>query len=223
MTQGAPDDAAGWVDAIFAPLGIEAFLSQSFGHSLLRLPGTAGRFAPLLDWQGLSRLLEWTPLLPPRIELARGGRTIGPERFITAEEAPQIDAGRLSLELDQGATLIVNYIDHSVPRLADLTDQLARTLCVRVGLNLYVSWKADHGLALHWDTHGVIVLQLAGRKQWTVHAPTRPDPVSGDGFEPHPPPMRSPCGAACSRMATCYTSPAVTPMSQAPSTGRRCT
>jgi hypothetical protein len=71
-----------------------------------------------------------------------------------------------------------------VPHLAELTDALAARLGVRVGLNLYASWKADDGLALHWDTHGVIVLQLAGRKQWTVHHPSRPDPVKDDAFEP---------------------------------------
>ena len=162
-------------------------MDQAFDRSLVHLPGAAGRFAGLLEWDGLSRLLEWTPLQPPRIELARGGRTIAPERFLSGDKSPVIDAGRLSLELAQGATLIVNGIDQMVPGVAALADELAGDLGVRTGINLYARWKADSGLPLHWDTHGVIVLQLAGRKSWTVHSPTRPLPVDGDRFEPPAP------------------------------------
>lgn len=92
-------------DDIFAPAGLAAFLVGTWRKAPLHLPGKAGRFAGLFDWDALSRLLETTPLEPPRIELARGGRSVPDDAFIRRREGvARIDGGALTRLLDQGAT-----------------------------------------------------------------------------------------------------------------------
>lgn len=172
-----------FIDDMFAPAGLAAFLAGTWRKAPLHLPGKAGRFAGLFDWDALSRLLETTPLEPPRIELARGGRSVPDDAYIRRREGvARIDGGALTRLLDQGATLLVNFLDELAPGPEAVCAALGKALGVRTSANLYASWRAENGLPLHWDHHGVLVLQLAGRKHWTVHAPTRPEPLEGDAF-----------------------------------------
>lgn len=171
------------LDDIFAPSGLAAFLAGAWRKAPLHLTGEAGRFAGLFDWDALSRMLEKTPLEAPRIELAQGGRSVPDDAFIRRHAGvARIDGGALTRLLDQGATLLVNFVDELAPGPEALCAALAHALGVRTSANLYASWRAENGLPLHWDHHGVLVLQLAGRKHWTVHAPTRPEPLEGDKF-----------------------------------------
>jgi hypothetical protein len=173
------------IDDLFAPDGLAAFLAETWGKMPLHLPGEAGRFAGLYDWDALSRLLETCPLDAPRIALARGGLSVPDNSFIRRRKGiARIDGGALTRLLDQGATLIVNFLDEMASAPETLCAALAQALGVRTSANLYASWRAENGLPLHWDHHGVLVLQLAGRKRWTVHAPTRPSPIEGDKFVP---------------------------------------
>ena len=173
------------LDNIFAPGGIAAFIAATWCKMPLHLTGEAGRFANLFNWDALSRMLETCPLDAPRIELARGGLSVPDVSFIRRREGvARIDGGALTRLLDQGATLIVNFLDEMASAPEALCAALAQALGVRTSANLYASWRAENGLPLHWDHHGVLVLQLAGRKHWTVHAPTRPNPIEGDKFVP---------------------------------------
>ena len=179
--------AGSTIDAIFAPAGLAAFLAGAWRRAPLHLTGEAGRFAGLFDWDALSRLLETTPLEPPRIELAKGGRSVPADAYIRRREGvARIDGGALNRLLDQGATLLINFLDELASGPEAVCAALAKALGVRTSANLYASWRAENGLPLHWDHHGVLVLQLAGRKHWTVHAPTRPEPLEGDAFVPPP-------------------------------------
>ena len=173
------------IDNIFAPDGLAAFMATTWCKTPLHLTGTAGRFASLFNWDALSRMLETCPLDTPRIELARGGLSVPDVSFIRRREGvARIDGGALTRLLDQGATLIVNFLDEMASGPEALCAALTQALGVMTSANLYASWRAENGLPLHWDSHGVLVLQLAGRKRWTVYAPTRPDVIKGDKFVP---------------------------------------
>ena len=52
-------------------------------------------------------------------------------------------------------------------------------------MNLYASWRSENGFDLHWDSHEVMVLQLHGRKQWQIFAPTQEAPLDV-GVPPRP-------------------------------------
>ena len=190
MQSGTPVDDRGQsgFGAIIAPLSVEQFLADTFGRAPLHVQGKSGRFKDLLDWDGLARLLETQHLAPPRLELVKAGKAIPGERFLRpiSSGIDRIDGGALSLLLDSGATAIINHIDNLLPAVGALADEIGDCLSARTAVNLYASWRSEHGFDAHWDYHDFIILQLAGRKQWTIHKPTRPDPLRGDAFEPLP-------------------------------------
>ena len=53
--------------------------------------------------------------------------------------------------------------------------RLARRLGAELGhpvqVNAYITPAQNQGFAAHYDTHDVFVLQVSGRKKWTVHEP----------------------------------------------------
>lgn len=175
-------------DAILAPISLAQFLTDTFGQAPLHLHGASGRFRNLLDWDGLAHLLETHHLVPPRLQIVKAGKTIPGDRYLRSisDGIDRIDGGALSLLLDTGATVIINHIDNLLPAVAALVDEVGDSLGARTAANLYASWRTEHGFNPHADYHDVIVLQLGGRKQWTIHKPTRPDPLRGDAFEELP-------------------------------------
>ena len=70
-----------------------------------------------------------------------------------------------------GATMVLQGLQLSDPRLARLANNLALDLGHAVQINAYLSPAAAKGLELHFDFHDVFVLQLDGRKRWRVWEP----------------------------------------------------
>lgn len=181
----ADDDAIERFERFIAPLDLTSFADRYLGHDFLHQPGEAGRFADLVDWNDVNTVLTTQRLESPRLILVRGGKTIPDDRYLHSSGAnKRIDAGALSALLAQGATMVLSFIDEMLPRIGAAADDVAAALMARTNVNLYAGWRADNGFDIHWDHHDVIILQVAGRKHWRVHRPTRDHPVRGDVCDP---------------------------------------
>lgn len=171
--------------ALVAPLSVGEFLAQHWNRSFRAWPGGAGRFAGLIGWDEINHILATQRLEPPRLQLVKTGKQVPADTFIDASGPNRrIDAGAVTAQLAQGATLVLSFVDEMVPRIGALADGLGRELGVRCNVNLYAGWRADHGFDLHWDHHDVIILQVAGRKHWRVQRPTRDRPARGETVPP---------------------------------------
>jgi ribosomal protein L16 Arg81 hydroxylase len=87
--------------------------------------------------------------------------------------------------LADGATLILYSVEDLSPAVRSLSESFRDVLRARNHVNLYASWRSENGFDLHWDTHEVMVLQLHGRKQWQIFAPTQDAPLDV-GVPPRP-------------------------------------
>jgi hypothetical protein len=87
-----------------------------------------------------------------------------------------------------GATMVLQGLQLSDPRLARLANNLALDLGHAVQINAYLSPAAAKGLELHFDFHDVFVLQLDGCKRWRVWEPLARtnQPVRSGPKEPMP-------------------------------------
>ena len=63
------------------------------------------------------------------------------------------------------------------PPIIDFCQQLAADLGHPVQANAYVTPPQNQGFDDHYDVHDVFVLQVAGRKRWSIHAPVHPAPL----------------------------------------------
>ncbi len=69
-----------------------------------------------------------------------------------------------------GATLILNRAVSAIPKLSRACRRLAEECGLTTGANIYVTPPGGQGFAAHGDEHDVLVLQIHGKKHWTIHA-----------------------------------------------------
>jgi ribosomal protein L16 Arg81 hydroxylase len=178
-------------DQVMAPLGAEAFLKRYWLQEFVHIRGSAGRFAPLLGWDELNRILEQHRLTPPRLKLYKDGQPLNPAQYLTPAMfgVPRLDAGGLVTSLAQGASLILDDAQEVAPRVRDLMSAFQDSLHTDAFANLYAGWHSQNAFARHWDPQEAVVLQLAGRKKWRVYKPTRLHPLQNDSETPPEPTM----------------------------------
>ena len=119
----------------------------------------------------------------PTFRLVRDGRPLGPSRYTcTARVGGQTVAGtgapgRIFDEFRGGATIVLQGLHRSCPPLTGFCRALEMELSHSVQANAYVTPAGSRGLGVHYDTHDVFVLQLAGTKAWSIHEPVLADPL----------------------------------------------
>jgi hypothetical protein len=169
------------------PCAPEEFLGSYWGAGFLHVRGRAGRFARMMPWARLSEILRRHRLDHPRLRLVRDGKPVAVSsylRYATGARqkavVPRLKPAALARHLREGATLVLDAVDE----LSEPVEELARDLELffreRVQVNLYAGWQTSRGFDLHWDDHDVFILQVSGRKRWSVYGQTRPFPLVND-------------------------------------------
>ena len=189
MTAGtrtvAPGPAA--LARILEPCAPEEFLASSWGVRFLHVRGRAGRFARLMPWEKLSEILRRHRLDFPRLRLVRDGSPAPVSSYLRhvaggrrGTSIPRLKPSELTKHLREGATLVLDAVDELHAPIEGLAEELELFFHEHVQVNLYAGWQTSRGFDLHWDDHDVFILQVTGRKKWSVYGMTRPHPLVAD-------------------------------------------
>ncbi|MFK0287987.1 cupin domain-containing protein [Streptomyces sp. NPDC090499] len=100
----------------------------------------------------------------------------------------RVHPAELHQRLAEGASLVIDQVDHLHEPVGDLAAELESWLRAPVQVNLYASWTAAEGFGTQWDDHDVVVVQAEGAKRWRLFGPTRHMPLHRDIADPEPPP-----------------------------------
>ncbi|MEU7040959.1 cupin domain-containing protein [Streptomyces varsoviensis] len=176
------------------PTPVDQFLQEIYGRTARLFPGDEHRFDGLVSWETLNALASWSNFAASQLRVSRDGGLVPRAAYMREVGSPQGDVVRTVLVpqlievLRDGATLIVDGIDRMHPPLDGLARRLERTLRERVQMNAYGTWGESKGFDSHWDDHDVIVLHIAGRKEWTLFGPPRRVFPLEQDVEENPPP-----------------------------------
>jgi len=171
---------------VIAPLQPQHFFLRYWGKKFLFQKGSASRFADLLPWTALNRILSEHRLEHPRLRLAKDGSTLPPSSILTYHQnrrgiqIPTLRTVELNKLLKDGATLVLDAVDEMYPPLRRLAMSLEKTFGEYVQVNAYAGWGLTKGFDLHWDDHDVVILQVAGRKAWEIYGVSRKYPMFRD-------------------------------------------
>jgi len=161
-----------YLSALVAPLSADAFLSTCWRQQPLFCDGSPSRFAALLSWPTLNRILEqhWRETF--RFRVAKRGRDLDPSEYADVElEIPRIRPRDVTDHLRGGATLSFDGIDEVHEPLTRLAQSFEQLFHASTNINAYASWRTVHGLDLHFDDEEVFVLQVDGGKRWLLYGP----------------------------------------------------
>lgn len=131
----------------------------------------------------------------PQVRCLRDGTDLHPNAYTTTFDSrrganiPIIDMPRLTHLLAGGMTLVADAVDAVDPVLEVACRALRWWTRETVRVNAYLTTGATTGFPLHWDDHDVIVVQVAGTKDWEVRGASRPAPMFRDAARNDEPPV----------------------------------
>jgi bifunctional lysine-specific demethylase and histidyl-hydroxylase NO66 len=153
---------------------VETFARTSWGREAVVRRG-AGPYVDLLDVDVVERLLM-APARRPMFRMVRDGSPLPVADYTSSRRlggvtvADVADVSRVMRLLADGATVVLQSLQHWCPPIARFCSDMQSETSHVVQANSYLSPAGSNGLARHHDTHEVIVLQVEGSKAWSVDA-----------------------------------------------------
>ena len=165
--------------SLLHPISLQTFLSTYWEKSLLFVQrGNAGYYEDLLTDQILEDFVSSSDARYPAIMLAKDGVYYPRQAYCEDIKIGHVifsgvpNLKRLSAEYAKGATIALTSLDRSWRPLGDLCIRLEQQLDHGINTNVYITAGETLGFPPHYDTHDILVLQIAGKKLWNVYEPT---------------------------------------------------
>jgi lysine-specific demethylase/histidyl-hydroxylase NO66 len=141
-----------------------------------------GLFGDLLSAEAIDELVSERGLRTPFLRVAKNGNTLAEGSFtapggVGAGVADQVSDDKLVRLFADGATMVLQGLHRVWPPIIAFAQQLAAELGHPVQANAYVTPPQNQGFSDHYDVHDVFVLQIAGEKRWSIHAPVLDAPL----------------------------------------------
>jgi hypothetical protein len=168
----------------------DRFAAQYWGRAplLSRRADLGGDFGDLLCAAAVDELVSRRGLRTPFLRMAKDGSVLPATRFTRgggagASIGDQAADDKVLAALGDGATLVLQALHRTWPPLVEFGTRLAAELGHPVQINAYITPPQNQGFAPHYDVHDVFVLQVAGRKRWTIHEPVVEAPLDNQPWE----------------------------------------
>lgn len=172
----------GVFEELVRPVSAEEFFAVYWERQCLVVSSPdRGRFAHLFSLQEVDRLLTGGALDFPKIRLARGEDKLDPADFTFANG--RIDPLAAAKLFADGTTIVLDQLQESVPELNRLCWELESQLGIAFHTNVYVTPPTAQGFKVHYDTHDVFILQIAGAKEWETFKSPIELPLTGQVHE----------------------------------------
>lgn len=141
-----------------------------------------GSFADLLTAEAIDELVSERGLRTPFLRVAKSGSTLAERTFtapggVGAGVTDQVSDDKLVGLFADGATMVLQGLHRVWPPIIAFGQRLAAELGHPVQANAYVTPPQNQGFSDHYDVHDVFVLQIAGEKRWSIHAPVLEAPL----------------------------------------------
>lgn len=183
-------------DEAIKPLSVQEFVDQYLGARYLLQKPRIPRFRTMVRWDEINYALDHIRFTPQRMRLVQNNKTIPATAYSFVDDdasgASALDARKFERFLANGATLSINKVDELFPEVQTFAESCEEQFRVPVGVNLYAGWRTDNGFDLHWDRHDTLIVQVAGRKHWTVYEPTMEHPLDDRLLAPPQTPKGAP-------------------------------
>ncbi|MFJ3898168.1 JmjC domain-containing protein [Streptomyces sp. NPDC090083] len=122
----------------------------------------------------------------PQFRCFQKGEEVHPAIYYTDSVSPRgqsismVNMRSLGRLLGEGATVIMDQANVFDPTMEVACRALEWWSRERVQVNAYLTTNDASGFPLHWDDHDVVIVQLAGEKEWEVRVTSRAVPMYRD-------------------------------------------
>jgi ribosomal protein L16 Arg81 hydroxylase len=124
-------------------------------------------YAGLLTRDDLDAYLNGRNVNHPAVSVTNAQQKLGPADYTYGSGL--IDSARIAQLFADGSTVVFTGLEAALPRLAGLCRAMEAEVSTRFQTNVYLTPASAQGFRTHYDTHDVLVLQVHGRKHWTLY------------------------------------------------------
>jgi ribosomal protein L16 Arg81 hydroxylase len=179
--------------SLIAPIAPERFLAEHLDRQPLHIRGTPDKFAGVLSWRQINRLLDMTHIWTgSSLKLVMDSQPVPPEQFCiratSRDGAPvlQPDAKLVQDWVARGASVVMNDVDSLTPGMAGISSVLEAAGLGKCQANVYISWRSHKAFRTHYDTHDVWAVQVEGEKDWNIWEGRADHPIPHPAFRGQP-------------------------------------
>jgi ribosomal protein L16 Arg81 hydroxylase len=179
------------LENLLSPMSLQTFFAAYWEKQYLHLArGAPDYYKELITAQDLEDLISSSDARYPAIRLAKGGNYFAPEIYTqNVKHGDESfvgvpDVRKIADAYAQGATIAMPAIHRTWTPLGRLCDRIHALIDHVAHANVYITPGNTAGFTPHYDVHEVFVLQVAGKKRWTIHAPVSPLPHRTQLFKP---------------------------------------
>ena len=168
---------------LIQPVTTDLFFDEYWERRPLTLSRNCpGYYDALLSLDEVDRALTTLDLRYPNVVLKNAARDVAPQEYTIAGGA--LDVARLYQLFAEGSTVNLAYMDTVIPSLTTLCRGLESAFCHPFQANVYLTPPGNQGAKVHYDTHDVFVLQVAGSKRWKTYGAAIELPLRNQHFDP---------------------------------------
>ncbi len=171
------------LDNIIAPVKVDDFFLDYWEKKPLVVNRhTPDYFAHLLTLDAIDQVITTSDIRFPDIRVISAAHEIASSDYT-------MGGGRLKPDsvmklYQEGGTVILNHQHKWQPALAKFCRALELVFSQPFQTNIYLTPPNAQGFGIHFDTHDVFVLQIAGSKDWKIFDSAIDLPLAGQGFNP---------------------------------------
>jgi ribosomal protein L16 Arg81 hydroxylase len=137
-------------------------------------------YQDLLSLAKLDHLLTSSSIRAPAVRVLHDGKEVAIST-LNGHGRPFVTEA-LFEQYRRGATIALNFLHERSRELMELCQSLACEFSANVQVNTYLTPPNEQGLATHYDTHDVFVLQVEGVKHWRLYNDQTPLPLAGQPY-----------------------------------------
>jgi ribosomal protein L16 Arg81 hydroxylase len=192
------DSGIASLGSLLHPISIDAFFADYWERQPLFIRGRdSDYYRELITNRDLEDIVSNADLRYPAIQLAKGGVYYPAASYTSDVPIGQSvlkgvpNVGTISAEYAKGATIVLPALLRTWEPLRMLAWRLELELDFSIHANVYITPGQTCGFPAHYDTHDILVMQIAGQKRWFVDTPTiklphRTQAFKPEGFRPGP-------------------------------------
>jgi hypothetical protein len=174
-------------ELVFAPATLDEFAAEHLDVKPFHAsrPDDPDRFRHLLSDEDVDRLVTTAGLRHPAFRMVVESRRLDWSSYTddlpwsSGSFTDTADVAEVVAAFHQGATIVLQALHYYWLPLTKLCRALEHGLGERLQANAYYTPPSAQGLALHYDTHDVVLLQVSGTKRWQLYEPWFELPLPG--------------------------------------------
>ncbi|MDB5376569.1 MAG: hypothetical protein JWR00_1015, partial [Rubritepida sp.] len=155
---------------LLAPMSVEQFFAEYHDKQPLHLKGDAAKFASVLSWRQINRLMDMTHAWTSQsMMVVLDGKPVPAEQYCTRAPGRDTNAQLMQPVVERvrewvakGASIVLNDVDSLTPGLAAVSSAIEGAGLGKAQANVYISWQSHKAFHAHYDTHDVWAVQVEG-------------------------------------------------------------